>query len=1432
YVIADAASPNHVTLQGATWDPTLNIGGDFDFTGTGAANEIVTAPDAAATWTVSGNVNFTDGTYTKSAETLVMNGTSKTLTSASQTLNNLTLSGTITLANATHTIAGNLSMASGVITAGSSTITMSGTSNTITGGGATLNNLTIDPATAGTITAQTSDFTVSSALSVATGDTLSIASGITVTWTGSSFTLDGTISGSGRLTVNTATVIPTGGTLSSVVRFYMGGGTVTAPARTYGSDVEVYNNTSSILLLLGAGTHTIGGSVLVIADGIGGLTYDGSANNPTVNITGSIDFTGSGSGTEDIATGTGIWTVSGNVDFTDGTLTATAGNTFRMNGSGKTLTSASQSFRNFAVTGGSVSSTDAMDVNGTFQVTGGGFTQAANANINVLGNMTLSSGTTFTAASGSGRLVFDGDLTYTDNTSPVQTVSHMQVSTATVDLASDMAATGLTVDNLRLFNTNGYEVDIGTNGINIVGLMDFADDVELDETFVTDAGSLTVASTASLNIDQSTITMDGTSGTVDVITDGSHSLYNFIINDGGNALTVELEDSLDVNNNLTITGGTLDTKSGEDNAITVGGSWDNDDTFEARSGLVTFDAGSGTKTIDADGTGTDAFNHVVFNDSAGTAVFQLTTNMDVNGNFTITGGEVQPQTNTINLAGNWSNSDLFTHGSSTVVFDSGVGGQTITTSNTVSNMGAGSAITDETGKRFNNVQINSSGTVTLGSGTDNDLSVQGNLTFTAGILDIGDNDNHIVIKGNWDASAVTEAAFEARESTYSSIPQVQFYGTSAQTITIQSGQTLLVDSVTFGDIGLAETTYTLKSSGGTVGTFQFYDYFIILSGVVTTSDDTNADVTVDGAGGVEQLIVGDTAGEDSAAYKEFQANDSTVSVKEIQVTNGETAGDYAKFVAENATVTVTGLIRIGDTGETTESFNTFDASTTSSNTVSAETLYVQVGTVTLGDSRPWDIGRNGTSGYGIRIYANGTLDGATNTSDSVITTMGDFAIDTGGTFSAGSTTVTLDGAAATAQKIDPDGDITFNNLALDDTGNRTVTIADVDTSGRRVTVSGTFTWDGTVAANAVDVQIGSTTFTAILDLTNATAANSSVIVPSGRTLTMITTSSIELSGNWTNNGTFTRATSTVTAEGSNQQTFSGTLTGASQFYNLTITNSSGSDPESSPSLIFGAAATTENNFTATTANTKLRFNAGSTYTFQTISFNGQATGTRVVLRSSTQGTQWNLNVAGTRSVSNTDVRDSNACGQAPIIDATDGTNLDAGNNSCWDMNSITFSISDTTIGFGALSAATGRWATGDLNGSNASAGSTPTAAHTMTITTNARSGYAITYSGATLTSGGNTIDVASIDEDSDGTPGSEQYGLSVSTDGNATIASGYLRDTAADFTWVASTTTTIVSETSSTATETISASYLGNISTVTEAGSYSTTVTYIASGTF
>lgn len=166
---------------------------------------------------------------------------------------------------------------------------------------------------------------------------------------------------------------------------------------------------------------------------------------------------------------------------------------------------------------------------------------------------------------------------------------------------------------------------------------------------------------------------------------------------------------------------------------------------------------------------------------------------------------------------------------------------------------------------------------------------------------------------------------------------------------------------------------------------------------------------------------------------------------------------------------------------------------------------------------------------------------------------------------------------------------------------------------------------------------------------------------------------------------------------------------------------------------------------------------------------------------------------------------------------------------------ITFSISDTTVGFGDLSASTGRWATGDLAGGDASA-ALPTAAHTLSMATNANSGWSITYNGATLTSGSDTIDALGAptgeDEDSDGEQGTEQFGLSASTDGNSTVTEGYLRDTAADWSFVTSTASEFISESSATGTETISVSYLANIATITEAGTYTTDITYIATGTF
>ncbi len=162
---------------------------------------------------------------------------------------------------------------------------------------------------------------------------------------------------------------------------------------------------------------------------------------------------------------------------------------------------------------------------------------------------------------------------------------------------------------------------------------------------------------------------------------------------------------------------------------------------------------------------------------------------------------------------------------------------------------------------------------------------------------------------------------------------------------------------------------------------------------------------------------------------------------------------------------------------------------------------------------------------------------------------------------------------------------------------------------------------------------------------------------------------------------------------------------------------------------------------------------------------------------------------------------------------------------------ITFSISDTSIGFGDLTTANARFATTDGTGADADSAE----AFNMQLSTNADNGYAITYNGTTLTGTQGTISVATISNDANGTPGSEQFAMGFSTDGDATIAAAYDHNATPanrDWNFVASTTTTIASETGPTVTETISAFLLANIAGNTEAGSYSTSITYIATATF
>lgn len=157
---------------------------------------------------------------------------------------------------------------------------------------------------------------------------------------------------------------------------------------------------------------------------------------------------------------------------------------------------------------------------------------------------------------------------------------------------------------------------------------------------------------------------------------------------------------------------------------------------------------------------------------------------------------------------------------------------------------------------------------------------------------------------------------------------------------------------------------------------------------------------------------------------------------------------------------------------------------------------------------------------------------------------------------------------------------------------------------------------------------------------------------------------------------------------------------------------------------------------------------------------------------------------------------------------------------------LTFSISDNSIGFGTLSSADDFFANGAGTGS-----ATEVEAHTISASTNGTSGYTITVNGTTLTSGGNTISAIGGTNTSS-SAGTEQFGLRMTASGgNGAVsapyaAAGFAFDAAAFPDPVAS------DPDGDDITTTYSARYLGNISTLTEAGSYSATLTYVITASF
>ncbi len=290
-------------------------------------------------------------------------------------------------------------------------------------------------------------------------------------------------------------------------------------------------------------------------------------------------------------------------------------------------------------------------------------------------------------------------------------------------------------------------------------------------------------------------------------------------------------------------------------------------------------------------------------------------------------------------------------------------------------------------------------------------------------------------------------------------------------------------------------------------------------------------------------------------------------------------------------------------------------------------------------------------------------------------------------------------------------------------------------------------------------------------------------------------STITVSGNWTNNSTFTAGTSRVTF---NTGT-STTISGATVFYDLTLTH------------------TTTKNVTFTTSGSPV-------YEVQGLfSVAGSGSG-NIIIRSDVPATQFNFLTSGTVSNSYEDVKDGGC--ESGAVQMYPTNSVDSGNNdSCWfDTNyTISFSLGSTSLALGTLSFL------GEVFGS-----------HTLSVVSTAPGGFSISLYGTDMQHGADIIDPFGAANPS--TPGTEEFGLNARDNttpdvgANVVVNSGSC-DYGGQFGTVdkfayGSYTDIPFASSSGSGDCVYTASYVTNISDFTASGNYQSTVTYTVTGTF
>lgn len=439
--------------------------------------------------------------------------------------------------------------------------------------------------------------------------------------------------------------------------------------------------------------------------------------------------------------------------------------------------------------------------NGTVVFSGDGKTLDVNStetfnhvtvNMNAIQELLIASGDTLEVAGtllltdgavSTGTLAAQGDVTV-GAAFDGGTASLQLTGTANQNLnlsgAADRLDLALTLDKSSGVVTLLSELDLDSDDLMIIdGIL------SLDGNDLTVGGTFSNDDTLRLQGGETlALTQDADSGTWEFLGDGigassTHTIsgrdyFNLTINDSSvsNSDTFLLAAELDVNNDLTLTDGTMDA---DGNPLTIGGGLEFGaaGVFTDNSNVMTFDASSGTHTITSNG---ESFYDLAFNDGGGSATWQLADALDVDNDFTVTSGVFDARGRSMNVAGDFQVArSSFIHNNNSLTFDGAGVQQLMTNSN---------ALYDAI--------FSSAGNVTLADALD----VNNNFQLASGTLDANGMD--INVAGDWIGSGGT---FNAQNNTVyldglnqTISGSTTFYHfnktvSGADTLTIESGTT-------------------------------------------------------------------------------------------------------------------------------------------------------------------------------------------------------------------------------------------------------------------------------------------------------------------------------------------------------------------------------------------------------------------------------------------------------------------------------------------------------------------------------------------------------------------------------------------------------------------------------------------------------------------